>query len=110
MARVTGPLFSLDASGTIANAMVFAKWKGQNYVRLHVVPSNPQSAGQTSQRNTMAAAVSCYKDIGQVPQASKTSWDYYASGTGMSGFNRYTSKFIQTNTQKASPWTVPSPA
>lgn len=110
MARVYGPLFSLDASGTIADAMTFSKWKGLNYVRLRVIPGNPKTASQTSQRNTLAAAVSSWKDVASVPVASKTSWDTYASGTGMSGFNRYTSKFIATNTQKAAPWTAPAPA
>jgi len=42
--RVTGPLYSQDASGTIGKAIVFSKWKGRNYVRKHVKPANPQSA------------------------------------------------------------------
>jgi hypothetical protein len=108
MAKVTGPLFSLDASGTIANAMTFSKWKGKNYVRLRVIPANPQTAGQTSQRNTLAAAVSCWKNSTSLNATSKSSWDASASGTGMSGFNRFTSVFIRTNTQKTTPWTVPA--
>jgi hypothetical protein len=108
MARVTGPLFSLDASGTIANAMTFSKWKGMNYVRLRVIPANPQTASQTSQRNTLAAATSCWKHGTSIDAVSKSSWNASASGTGMSGFNRYTSVFIRTNTQKVAPWTVPA--
>jgi len=108
MAKVIGPLFSLDASGTIAGAMTFSKWKGLNYVRLRVDPANPQTASQTSQRNTLAAAVSCWKNLTSVDAVSKSSWDVSASGTHMSGFNRFTSVFIRTNTQKTTPWTVPS--
>ena len=108
MARVTGPLFSLDASGTIAGAMTFSKWKGINYVRLRVTPANPQTASQTSQRNTLAAATSVWKWSTSLDATSKASWNTSASGKGMSGFNRFTSVFIRTNTQKTTPWTVPA--
>jgi len=50
MAKVTGPLFSVSASGKIADSMVFFGWKGVNVVRGFVIPSNPQSAGQGDQR------------------------------------------------------------
>jgi hypothetical protein len=46
MAKVTGPLMSMSASGQIGKAIVFAGWKGINYVRQFVIPSNPQSADQ----------------------------------------------------------------
>lgn len=107
MARVTGPLFSLDASGTVAGAMTFSKWKGLNYVRMRVIPANPRTASQVSQRNTLAAATSSWKFNVSLNAASKSSWNASASGTGMSGFNRFTSVFIRVNTQKIAPWTVP---
>ena len=50
MAKVTGPLMSLDASGTVAKTATFSKWKGRNYVRQRVIPLNPQAAGQVSTR------------------------------------------------------------
>jgi len=46
MAKVTGPLYSMTASGKIADAMVFFSWKGVSVVRQWLVPANPQSAGQ----------------------------------------------------------------
>lgn len=51
MAKVTGPLMSMDASGKFAGALVFSKWKGRPTVRQLVTPSNPQSVNQTAQRN-----------------------------------------------------------
>jgi len=51
MAKVSGPLFSVDASGGFASALVFGKWKGRNTVRQLVTPSNPQSQIQQDQRN-----------------------------------------------------------
>lgn len=53
MAKTTGPLFSMDASGKFGGALVFGKWKGRNTVRQLVTPSNPQSAGQEASRNAM---------------------------------------------------------
>lgn len=41
---------SLDASGTVGNTAVFSKWNGQNYVRLRVIPSNPQTDNQNLAR------------------------------------------------------------
>ena len=53
MAKVTGPLYSMSASGKIANAMVFFGWKGIACVRQWVVPANPQSASQGDVRVVM---------------------------------------------------------
>jgi hypothetical protein len=105
MTRVTGALFSLTASGTIGDILTYSKWKGLPYVRTRVIPANPQTDDQTSIRNTLTAGVSAWRDEASVPAASKLSWDYYASGTGMSGFNRYIKLFIETNTQQVAPWT-----
>ena len=51
MAKVTGPLMSMDAAGAFGGTLVFGKWKGRNTVRQLVTPSNPQTAGQTTARN-----------------------------------------------------------
>ena len=53
MAKVTGPLYSMSASGKIGDALVFFGWKGINVVRGFVIPSNPQSAAQGDQRIVM---------------------------------------------------------
>jgi len=110
VSRVTGPLFSLTASGTLSDVITYSQWKGLFYVRTRVIPANPQTASQTSIRGTLTAGVSIWHDDTSMPAASKTSWEYYASGTHMSGFNRYMKKFIETNTQWESPWTVPEPS
>lgn len=53
MAKVTGPLMSLDASGSVAETITFSKWKGRNYVRQRIIPSNPQTAGQLAGRSIL---------------------------------------------------------
>lgn len=46
MAKVTGPLFSVSASGKIADAIVFFAWKGRHVVRQWLKPANPQTQDQ----------------------------------------------------------------
>ena len=53
MAKVTGPLYSVSASGKIADSMVFFGWKGLSVVRQWIIPANPQSADQGDQRIIM---------------------------------------------------------
>lgn len=50
MAKVTGGLLSLDASGTFGNAITYAKWKGRQYARIKGNPSNPKTEGQMTGR------------------------------------------------------------
>lgn len=57
MAKVNAPLFSFNASGSLAHALTYFGWKGLDVVRSWVKPSNPQSTGQTTQRGYFTAAV-----------------------------------------------------
>jgi hypothetical protein len=50
MAKVTAPFMSLDASGTIASTLTASKWKGRNYMRLRIIPSNPSTSFQIAVR------------------------------------------------------------
>jgi hypothetical protein len=50
MAKVTGPLFSMSASGKLGNAIVHFGWKGINVVRQWVIPANKMSHDQGDQR------------------------------------------------------------
>ena len=54
MARVTGPLMSMEASGTIGKTLTFANWVGRQYVRRWTRPSNPQTADQMELRNAFS--------------------------------------------------------
>ena len=46
MAKVSGPLFSLDARGKLGKALVYIGWKGIKTVRQWLKPANPKSADQ----------------------------------------------------------------
>lgn len=56
MAKVSGPLLSLDARGKIGGAMVYSGWKGIQTVRQLVTPANPRSADQLTARTKLAVA------------------------------------------------------
>lgn len=57
MAKLNAPLFSFNASGKIANALVYFGWKGLDVVRSYVIPANPKTTAQNTQRGYMTAAV-----------------------------------------------------
>lgn len=57
MAKLKAPLLSLGAAGAIGKSLVFFNWKGLDCVREYVIPSNPQSGPQTTQRAYMIECV-----------------------------------------------------
>lgn len=57
MAKLKAPLLSFGASGQIAKAIVYFNWKGLNVAREFVVPSNPKTTPQTTQRGYLSDAV-----------------------------------------------------
>lgn len=87
MAKVTGPLFSLSASGTVGKVVTYGTWKGICWAREWFKPSNPQSEAQTYLRNAWSLAVAYYK--GTMTEEQKTAYDVGAEGTAKSGFNLY---------------------
>lgn len=86
MVKVAGPLMSFDASGSLADAITFSKWKGRNYVRQRVIPTNPKSALQVSVRAMMRFLSQMWAGIGDTPQGS---WEDRADASLISPFNAY---------------------
>lgn len=86
MARVKGPLFSMDARGSIGKTLVFSIWKGINYVRRHSIPSNPKSAAQVSFRSMMTFLSQIWDGLSA---ANKATWDTRADSLGISAFNAF---------------------
>jgi len=89
MAKTTAPLLSFGASGTVAKTVVYSKWKGRQYSRRHVVPSNPQTAEQDLTRNTFGWLQAVYKIA---PALVTDAWDAYARGQVMTGRNAFIKK------------------
>ena len=55
MAKVDGPLFSVEARGKIADAIVFFPWKGRHVVREWLKPTNKKSTLQGYVRASLKA-------------------------------------------------------
>lgn len=50
MAKVVGPLLSMDAKGSVGDALTFSSWRGQATARIKSNPSNPKSTNQMKSR------------------------------------------------------------
>ncbi len=86
MARVKGPLFSMDARGSIGKTLVFSIWKGINYVKRHSIPSNPKSAAQVSFRSMMTFLSQIWDGL---TAGNKATWDTRADSLNISPFNAF---------------------
>lgn len=63
MAKLKAPLLSLGASGALGKAIVFFPWKGIDAAREYVVPTNPKTAAQDTQRGYVTDAVAKIHDV-----------------------------------------------
>lgn len=86
MAKPTAPLLSFGASGTIADTLVYSKWKGRPYVRRHVIPANPQTTAQTLTRDIFRNMNSVWKLGGALLVAP---WNRFADGQVLTGRNAF---------------------
>lgn len=84
MAKVTGPLFSLDARGRVGDSLVFSKQRGTNYTKKHTIPTNPQTAAQTRQRMVTAF---CTKLWSHMTDAEKATWAPLAAELNLSPYH-----------------------
>lgn len=89
MAKVTGPLFSIEARGAVAKAMVHFPWKGINVVRGWVTPANPQSAAQGNARLILGA-------LGRSTSVVALTSPYYADLLSLAtGSDTWVSAFVK---------------
>lgn len=98
MAKITGGLFSLGASGSLAKTLVASKWKGRAYMRQHVVPANPKTVAQITTRSTFANASAIWKIAPPLLQAP---WDRFAVGQVLTGRNAFQGRWVQDNRGQA---------
>lgn len=105
MAKVNAPLLSFKARGQLAKSMVFFPWKGVNAVRQYVVPANPKSDPQITQRDYMTQAVAEWH-AANYSSEDVVAWNRYAGTLAqiMSGFNAMIKNHIQEQI-KGNVWT-----
>jgi hypothetical protein len=83
---------SLDASGSVAKAITFSKWKGRNYVRQLVKPHNPKTAAQMGVRACMRFLTQAWAAI---KATSASSYLAAADAKKISTFDAYISLNLQ---------------
>lgn len=106
MAKVRGPLYSIDARGKIADSMVFGGWKGIAWVREYFIPQNPNTAEQQWIRGIFTDSVLGWQDL---DAAEKAAWQTAidAKGLAMSGFNYYMGEYIDAMKVGDTPSDIP---
>lgn len=90
MAKVRTPLLSFGASGKLARTLTFFAWKGIDVAREYVIPTNPRTSAQTTQRDLFTACVYAWRNY-VTDSAVRAAWNLLASAGkyAMSGFNRF---------------------
>ena len=96
MAKVKAPFLSLGASGKLADTLVASTWKGLKTMREYVIPTNPQTADQTTQRNLFTAMVSAWRNY-FTSTVERSAWNRSAlhGPKAMSGFNAFMGAAVQ---------------
>ncbi len=104
MAKLKGPLFSLGASQKLADTLVYFSWKGLNVVREYVIPSNPKTTKQVTQRGYLTAAVAAVHaaqahDTNPLVEADATAYSLWASVVqkATTWFNQVCRNWIDNN-------------
>jgi hypothetical protein len=106
MVKLKAPMFSFGASGKLADAIVFADWKGIDLARKYVIPANPQTPAQVTQRGYMTGAVAQWHTVGAdaLEGEDKLAWNRYAGVLPpMSGFNAFTKEWMDERVAGGTP-------
>ena len=103
MVKVTN-IFGDSYSGQAGKAGVFAHWKGRQYRRKYVVPSNPNTAKQQSIRTSFTNAVDKWHAY---LSAQRRAYGYMATGLTMSGFNLLVSRWQKMTSAERSAYVNP---
>lgn len=91
MARVKGPLFSVDAWGNFGGMLVYQRRRGGATVYPYTLSKNPETEAQREQRASFAAATSEWNAL---PSASKAWWYVRAQGMRLSGYNMFIQNYL----------------
>jgi len=86
MAKSKSPLYGIEASGALGDTMVYAKWRGVQYVRRHVVPANPRTAEQMLTRDAFRFLNQLWA---QAPALFREPWAAYSRGKPLTDRNAF---------------------
>jgi hypothetical protein len=95
---------SLGASGAIGKSIVFFNWKGLDVAREYVVPSNPKTDPQTTQRDYLKAAITLLRTaqahvVFPMLEIDTMAYSLWGSvfATPRTWFNQWVKNFIDQN-------------
>lgn len=96
MAKLKMPLMSQSASGKLGDSLVFFNWKGLDVVRSYVIPANPKTASQTTQRGYFTSAVQLFHNT-SFTDADRSAMNLAASAMKLvaSGFNWFIKHVVE---------------
>jgi hypothetical protein len=114
MAKVTGPLMSMSASGTVGNTITFDK---RGFVRQRVIPANPQSDSQGNVRQMLlgiqrgitklgATVIAAVKTVSPVAYRWNSFLLQQVLGPGSSEFEASRTAFLALTTTQQDTWTT----
>jgi len=109
LAKLKAPLMSLGASGALGKALVFFGWKGLDVVREYVIPANPKTTAQNTQRGYLTAAVAMihYCQSSAVPLAEADIMAYALWGstlpTPRTWFNQAVKNWVDQKVAEKTP-------
>lgn len=110
MAILKAPLFSLGASGALGKALVFFGWKGLDVVREYVVPANPKTTAQRTQRGYLGDAVDAVHaaqalDVEPLAEADNSAYSLWGSvfATPRTWFNQVVKNWIDVMVAEDTP-------
>lgn len=63
MAKLIGPLMSVDARGSVGDVLTYAKSGKTNYAKRYTIPMNPKTAAQTAHRLGIGFISSLWKTL-----------------------------------------------
>lgn len=86
MVKLKGPGLAAQASGQLADELVFSTWKGRPYLKTRSDPRQPQTDGQVAMRAAMRFLSTAWDALAAY---AKATWQPLAAQTSVTPFNAY---------------------
>lgn len=90
MAKIKGPLFSIEGIGKIGKSVIYSKTKGIKTAKEYKVPDNPNTDDQKEKRTALKDSVLAWQTDG-LSKLDVIAWNVYASiqKRSLSGYNMF---------------------
>lgn len=91
MVKLTGPCFSLEASGTLGDQITYQKSLKSRTARIKPIPTYSRTAGQDAVRDAVKFGVAQWHELLANQQGL---WGYYINPDNNSGYHAFMQQFI----------------